>query len=173
MHRTPKAYLARWSVTLLVGVVLPSATRAAGPTAQHTTIPTWHTVAALTEAERALVDGRTETPRDPRFPYMPAEQYPFEPPYTAEEMGYRAMEFSHSPRWSCNLLDVTGALTAQGYLHTSKMYSPIFYVPNASGYQGLAGELYGTVPGGPTRKITGQNIFPPAPCTRCRPSRFA
>jgi len=25
----------------------------------------------------------------------------------------------------------------------------------------LAGELYGTVPGGPTRTITGQNIFPP------------
>jgi hypothetical protein len=76
-------------------------------------------------------------------------------------MGYRAMEFSHSPRWSCNLLDVTGDLTAQGYLHTSKMYSPIFYVPNASGHFGLAGELYDTRPGGPTRKITGQNIFPP------------
>ena len=76
-------------------------------------------------------------------------------------MGYRAMEFSHSPRWSCNLMDVTGALTAHGYLHTSKMYSPIFYVPNADGHQGFAGELYGTVPGEPTRKITGQNIFPP------------
>lgn len=122
---------------------------------------TWRLVSELTEAERVLFDPRTDTPRDSQYPDLPAERYPFEPPYTAEEMGYRAMEFSHSPRWSCNLIDVTGALTAQGYLHTSKMYSPIFYVPNASGHQGLTGELYDTQPGEPTRKITGQNIFPP------------
>lgn len=122
---------------------------------------TWRLASELTDAERALFDSRTDTPRDPQLPNLPAERYPFQPPYTAEEMGYRAMEFSHSPRWSCNLIDVTGALTAQGYLHTSKMYSPIFYVPNATGHSGLAGELYDTSPGGPTRKITGQNIFPP------------
>jgi hypothetical protein len=92
---------------------------------------------------------------------MPAERYPFEPPYTAEEMGYRAMEFSHSPRWSCNLIDVTGTLTSEGYLFTSKLYSPIFYVPNAKGLTGFAGELYGTDPGQPTRQITGQEVFPP------------
>jgi len=128
---------------------------------QSSPAKTWRLVSELTAAERALFDPRTDTPRDSQTLYLPAERYPFEPPYTAEEMGYRAMEFSHSPRWSCNLLDVTGALTAQGYLRTSKMYSPIFYVPNASGHQGLAGELYGTAPGGPTRKITGQDIFPP------------
>jgi len=122
---------------------------------------TWRLVTELTAEERKLFDPRSETPRDPQYPNLPAERYPFEPPYTAEEMGYRAMEFSHSPRWSCNLIDVTGALTAHGYLHTSKMYSPIFYVPNAEGHQGFAGELYDTAPGGPTRKITGQNIFPP------------
>ncbi len=122
---------------------------------------TWRAVAELTEEERALVDFRTQTPRDSRFPYMPAERYPFEPPYTAEEMGYRAMEFSHSPRWSCNLIDVSGTLTSEGYLFTSKLYSPIFYVPNAKGLAGFAGELYGTLPGEPTRKITGQDVFPP------------
>ena len=122
---------------------------------------TWRLVTELTAEERKLFDSRDSTPRDSQLPNLPAERYPFEPPYTAEEMGYRAMEFSHSPRWSCNLMDVTGALTAHGYLHTSKMYSPIFYVPNADGHQGFAGELYGTVPGEPTRKITGQNIFPP------------
>ena len=123
--------------------------------------PTWRPVSELTADERALFDSRTETPRDPTMPYLPAERYPFEPPYTAEEMGFRAMEFSHSPRWSCNLVDVSGALTANGYLHTNKMYSPIFYVPNATGHQGLAGELYHTAPGGATRKITGQDFFPP------------
>ena len=71
------------------------------------------------------------------------------------------MEFSHSPRWSCNFVDVSGALTAHGYLITNKMHSPIFYVPNATGGQGFEGELYGTEPGEPTRKITGQNFYPP------------
>ena len=122
---------------------------------------TWRLVTELTTEERKLFDLRGATPRDPQFPNLPAERYPFEPPYTAEEMGYRAMEYSHSPRWSCNLIDVTGALTAEGFLRTTKMYSPIFYVPNATGHQGLEGELYDTSPGGPTRKITGQNIFPP------------
>ncbi len=122
---------------------------------------TWRVAGELTEAERRLFDPRTDTPRDPERSYMPAERYPYQPPYTAEEMGYRAMEFSHSPRWSCNLVDVSGALTAHGYLLTEKMYSPIFYVPNASGQQGLEGELYGTRPGEPTRKITGQNFYPP------------
>jgi hypothetical protein len=143
----------------LIGVYWLNCIPAWGESAQSK--KTWRTVNELTEAERALFDPRADTPRDPRHPNLPAERYPFEPPYTAEEMGYRAMEFSHSPRWSCNLIDVTGALTAQGYLRTSKMYSPIFYVPNASGHQGLEGELYDTEPGGPTRKITGQNIFPP------------
>ena len=72
------------------------------------TAKTWRVVGELTEAERQLFDPRTDTPRDPEQPYIPAERYPFQPPYTAEEMGYRAMEFSHSPRWSCNFVDVSG-----------------------------------------------------------------
>ena len=121
----------------------------------------WRSLQELSKEELRTVDPRAETPRDDTFPYMPAERYPFEPPYTAEEMGYRAMEFSHSPRWSCNLIDVTGTLTSEGYLFTSKLYSPIFYVPNAKGLNGFAGELYGTEPGEPTRQITGQDVFPP------------
>ena len=39
-------------------------------------------------------DPRTSTPRDAALPYIPAEPYPFEAPYTAEEMGYRAAEFA-------------------------------------------------------------------------------
>ncbi|TMP97100.1 MAG: hypothetical protein E6L09_13895, partial [Verrucomicrobia bacterium] len=89
---------------------------------------TWSYVHELSKEELGVVDLRTATPRDPTFSYLPAERYPFSPPYTAEEMGYRAMEFSHSPRWSCNLIDVTGTLTSEGYLSTSKLYSPIFYV---------------------------------------------
>ncbi|MGH8007858.1 MAG: DUF1329 domain-containing protein, partial [Candidatus Binatia bacterium] len=148
-------------VSLLALIVLTLAAFAAGPEADTNPQRTWRTVAELTDTERALVDKRTATPRDSRFPYIPAERYPFEPPYTAEEMGYRAMEFSHSPRWSCNLIDVSGALTSEGYLLAAKLYSPIFYVPNAKGLSGFAGELYGTDPGEPTRQITGQDAFPP------------
>jgi hypothetical protein len=149
--------IAFWLILFLVSFVGQPDTWGESPRSAKT----WRLVTELTAEERTLFDPRTETPRNPQTPYLPAERYPFEPPYTAEEMGYRAMEFSHSPRWSCNLLDVHGTLTAHGYLITSKFYSPIFYVPNANGYQGLAGELYSTAPGSPTRKITSQNIFPP------------
>jgi len=44
---------------------------------------TWRLVSELTETERVLFDPHTDTPRDSRFPYLPAERYPFEPPYTA------------------------------------------------------------------------------------------
>lgn len=121
----------------------------------------WRTVNEFTGEEKHLFDPREETPRDTERPYMPAERYPFQSPFTAEEMGYRAHEFSHSPRWSCTFVDVSGALTAHGYLITEKMHSPIFYVPNAEGRDGLEAELYGTVPGEPTRKLTAHIYFPP------------
>ena len=44
---------------------------------------TWRVVGELTEAERQLFDPRADTPRDPEQPYIPAERYPFQPPYTA------------------------------------------------------------------------------------------
>jgi len=72
--------------------------------AQAETTRTWKTVGELSEAERAAIDLRTDTPRDSQIPYLPAEKYPFSPPYTAEEMGYRAMEFPHMPRWSASIL---------------------------------------------------------------------
>ena len=147
-------------LTVISFVALPTALPA-DPETPGTHARTWRTLTGLTEAERALFDPRIDTPRDAQYSYLPAERYPFEPPYTAEEMGYRAMEFSHSPRWSCNLIDVTGTLTSEGYLSTSKLYSPIFYVPTAKGLSGFAGELYGTEPGQPTRQITGQDVFPP------------
>jgi hypothetical protein len=147
--------------TLLLSVLLASGLWANAAPGWAAEKRTWRSLKELSKEELRKVDSRVETPRDHTFPYMPAERYPFQPPYTAEEMGYRAMEFSHSPRWSCNLIDVTGTLTSEGYLFTSKLYSPIFYVPNAKGLSGFAGELYGTKPGESTRQITGQDVFPP------------
>lgn len=51
---------------------------------------TWKTLAELSAEERARLDLSPETPRHPQFPYLPAEPYPFSPPYSAEEMGLRA-----------------------------------------------------------------------------------
>src|SRR5262245_39916828 len=62
---------------------------------------TWKAVDELSPQELSEVDLTTDTPRSSTIPYVPAEAYPFTAPYTAEEMGYRLMEFSQRPRWSC------------------------------------------------------------------------
>jgi hypothetical protein len=55
---------------------------------------TWKTVDELSPQELRAVDLSPHTPRYDQVPYLPAEPYPFTAPYTAEEMGYRAMEFT-------------------------------------------------------------------------------
>lgn len=60
---------------------------------------TWKTVDELTDEEKAVLDLRTDTPRDPHLPYLPQERFPVTPLYTAEEMGLQAMEFLHTPFW--------------------------------------------------------------------------
>ncbi len=67
---------------------------------------TWKTILELSATEQAQIDLHTDTPRDPRVPYLPAEQFPFSPPYTAEEMGLRSMEFAHTPFWNLTLIDI-------------------------------------------------------------------
>src|SRR5690242_1369177 len=68
-------------------------------------VKTWKTVAEFSPTERERIDLSTTTPRHAQFSYLPAELYPFSPPYTAEEMGFRSMEFPHQPRWSCIYAD--------------------------------------------------------------------
>jgi Protein of unknown function (DUF1329) len=78
---------------------------------------TWRTVDQLTDEERARFDPSTSAPRDAAVPYLPAEPYPFEAPYTAEEMGYRSSEFAHIGRWPHSLIDVFGVITSSGYIN--------------------------------------------------------
>ena len=75
---------------------------------------TWKTVEELSPQELSEVELATDTPRSATIPYMPAEAYPFTAPYTAEEMGYRLMEFSQRPRWSCMFANLWGSITPQG-----------------------------------------------------------
>ncbi len=118
---------------------------------------TWKTVAELSAAEKAEIDLRTDTPRDARIPYLPAEQYPFAPPYTAEEMAYRAMEFPHIARWSHAMADSYGALTSGGYLNQGITIGLNFYMPGA----GVLGQIYRTPPGQDYYRMVFYYTFPP------------
>ena len=103
----------------------------------------WSVAAVHAEPARTELDLRTDTPRDPQVPYLPAEKYPFAAPYTAEEMGYRAMEFTHISCWSHAMADAFGALTSSGYLNQGVMVGLNFYLP---GDEGMMGQVH-TAPG--------------------------
>ncbi len=97
---------------LLVGWV---AVPCAGPTGAEDT-RTWRTPDEMGALERARVDWEGDGPRDAETSYMPAETYPFEAPYSAEQIGYRLMNFSHIAHWDHVLADVFGVVTKEGHL---------------------------------------------------------
>ncbi len=117
---------------------------------------TWQLLSELSEEELAHIDLSTETPRDPKISYLPAEPYPFTPPYTAEEMGYRAMEFPHLPRWSCVQIEDAGVLNPSGYLFTSRIILLIDYRDP----EGLVGQLTAQ-PGEVFSRMLTQDVAPP------------
>ena len=119
---------------------------------------TWKTVAELSPEERARLDLATDAPRHPQFPYLPAELYPFSPPYTAEELGFRAMEFPHQPRWSCVYADAGATIDQWGHIIVQSKTSGL--VAN-EGAQGLLEELYNTTPGESFVTSLSQDIGPP------------
>lgn len=117
----------------------------------------WKTVQELSPEELAHVDFRTETPRQTECPYLPAEPYPFTAPYTPEEMGYRMMEFTQRPRWSCALANLFGSISSEGaLLGTGRAVNLIFY----PGDQGVGLEL-NRHPGEEVYRQLTQQLFPP------------
>ena len=98
----------------LAGALLALLMTVAGNVAAEA--PTWRGLDQLTDDERAQLDFATNTPRDAKIDYLPAEAWPFKAPYTAEEMGYRAAEFVHISRWPHSLVDVFGVITSSGYI---------------------------------------------------------
>lgn len=118
---------------------------------------TWKTVEELSPEELQNVDLRTDTPRDPQLSYAPAEPYPFTAPYTAEEMGYRLMEFTQRPRWSCAFANLWGSITSQGVLlNPGKSVTFMDY----HGGDGVKAELLHK-PGEELYRYMNQNTFPP------------
>jgi len=118
---------------------------------------TWKTVAELSPKERERIDLSSETPRHSQFPYLPAEPYPFTPPHTAEEMGFRSMEFPHQPRWSCVYADAGATIDQWGHLIVqSKTVGLVAY----NGTEGLKTEIYDTIPGESFVTSLSQDIAP-------------
>ncbi len=118
---------------------------------------TWKTVEELSPEELRTIDLRTETPRNAQVPYLPAEAYPFTAPYTAEEMGYRLMEFTQRPRWSCAFANLWGSITPQGVLlNPGKSVTFMNYL----GTDGVNAEL-SRKPGEELYRYMNQNTFPP------------
>lgn len=118
---------------------------------------TWKTLDELSAEERAVFDLRAETPRDSQIPYLPAEKFPFSPPYTAEEMGIRSMEFPHSPFWNCTLIDIAATVTNTGFLDQRVTIIPILYLPTG----GFAEHLYTAKPGQEVYRWLSQSVSPP------------
>jgi hypothetical protein len=119
---------------------------------------TWETVAELSPQEREPLDFSTDTPRHAQFPYLLAEPYPFAPPYTAEELGFRSMEFPHQPRWSCVYADAGATIDQWGHLIVQSKTSGLV---SYKGTQGLLEELYNTKPGESFVSSLSQDIGPP------------
>jgi hypothetical protein len=118
---------------------------------------TWKPVDQMSAEDKARFDPATSTPRHPEFPYMPAEIYPFEAPYTAEEMGYRSAEFPHVSRWAGSILDVFGVITSSGYINQGES---LFYLMQNPG-EGFAAYLYDTKPGEVYTQWMTYDTFPP------------
>lgn len=129
-----------------------------GQAGEHdATLHTWKTISELSPEELAQFDSRTETPRRADYPYLPAEPYPFAPPYTAEEMGYRMMEFTQRPRWSCAYANLFGSISSEGSLMSQGRAVNLVAYPAP---EGVAVEL-GVRPGEEVYRQLTQQLFPP------------
>ena len=138
---------------LLCAVVIPLASEAS----ENDAAPrTWKTVTELSPEELTRIDLRTETPRQSEYPYLPAEPYPFTPPYSAEEMGYRMMEFTSRPRWSCVFANLYSSITSQGFLLGQWQAVNLVVYPLP---EGVVGEL-ARKPGEEVYRQLTQQLYP-------------
>ena len=103
-------------VALMVVVTASAVTSVLAVEAGRAQDRTWKTVDELSPQELREVDLSTNPPRHQTTPYLLAEEYPFTAPYSAEEMGYRSMEFTQRPRWSCAFANLWGSISPQGVL---------------------------------------------------------
>ena len=160
-HR-PKALLGAYLFATLFVFHMPAGAASPANTGpDRTPVPnqtnrSWRLLSELSAQERQRLDFATDTPRDATIPYIPAEPYPFKPPYTPEEIGFRAMEFPHMPRWSCVQIEDSGTLTPTGYLFINQIIVLVQYPDQA----GLMGQI-SAKPGEIFSRWLTQDIAPP------------
>jgi hypothetical protein len=142
---------------LILTLASASATVVSAEEAGRVRQRTWKTVEELSPQELREVDLSTTTPRHPTMPYIPAEKYPFTAPYTAEEMGYRLMEFTQRPRWSCAFANVWGSISPQGVLMSPG--KSVTFMDYGEPF-GVAAEFV-RQPGEELYRYLNQNTFPP------------
>lgn len=118
---------------------------------------TWKTADELSPQELREVDLSTNTPRHATVPYLPAEPYPFTAPYTAEEMGYRLMEFTQRPRWSCAFANLWGSISSQGVLMNPGKSVTFMDYDEPSGVEAE----FLRKPGEELYRYLNQNTYPP------------
>ena len=118
---------------------------------------TWKRVSEFSPEEKALIDWRSESPRAVEIPYLPAESYPFEAPFTAEELAYRLMNFSHNARWPHTIADCLGSVTKDGYLSQS---ITVVRIGIFSEQEGLPGHI-STPPGDDYLRMFYYYTYPP------------
>ena len=95
---------------------------------------TWKILDELSAQELQTLDLRDTTPRDAQIPYLPAEAYPFSPPYSAEELAYLAFDLdTPRPRFSHIWLSTVQSMTAAGYIRTLKNNTAVLYRPADGG----------------------------------------
>ena len=92
---------------------------------------TWKTCEEISEAEKneLQMDCRwsSETPRDSNVPYAPAEDFPFQPPYTAEEILYLADIITPNYRWDTDLIVNGKTINTRGSLYENQG-SVVFHI---------------------------------------------
>ncbi len=140
---------------LTLGATLPAAAEETNNSRNRT----WKTVADLSPQERQKLDLAVDTPRHPEVPYLPAEPYPFTPPYTAEEMGYRLMEFTSRPRWSAVFARAWSSISTRGILLNPG--SATNFLAYNAGTAGAGAEL-ALKPGEEIYRSLSQRTTPPA-----------
>ena len=147
-----------WLFTALTAILAPMLTTPAFATdGAHAQGRTWKTVDELSPQELREVDLSTNPPHDQTVPYLLAEKYPFTAPYSAEEMGYRLMEFTQRPRWSCAFANLWGSISPQGVLlNPGKSVTFMDYNKPF----GVEAEFV-RKPGEELYRYLNQNIFPP------------
>ena len=147
-------------VALLVLTALPAEARLLA--AQDTVQRSWKTLEELSTQERRDIDLATDTTRHPEVAYLPAEAYPFTPPYTAEEMGYRVMEYNPRPRWSGVVANSWASIGDSGVLlNPGKSITFVDYAPTERGLTGVQAE-FRLKAGEEVYRSLSQGVAPPA-----------